>query len=307
MADITAAMVKELREKSGAGMMDCKTALVEAGGNFEEALKILRKKGLAAASKKAGRITSEGVVQALVRGKTGVLLELNSETDFVAQNAEFNTLAQKLAELLMASKAADVETFLKEKWPQDPEGRDTGGVLAGVISTIKENIALRRFVRYQAGPNGVVGAYIHANNKIGALIELEGPAAGSDTVAREVAMHIAASEPRFLRREDVSEKDLSTEREIAREQALKSGKPDNVIEKIIAGKVEKFFGKTVLLEQPYIRDDKLTVSQLLAQRGKEAGAAFTVKRFARFRVGEGLEKRPTDFVAEVMAQAGGRR
>lgn len=306
MAEITAAMVKELREKSGAGMMDCKTALVEAGGNFEEALKILRKKGLAAASKRAGRTATEGLVQALVRGKTGVLLELNSETDFVAQNAEFKMLAEKLAELLIASKAQDVESFLKEKWPQDPEGRDVGGVIAGVVATIKENIALRRLVRYQAGPSGVVASYIHANNKIGVLVELEGPAAGSsETVAREVAMHIAAADPRFLRREDVSEKDLATEREIAREQALKTGKPEHVVEKIVAGKIEKFYGDTVLLEQPYIRDDKLSVSQVLAQRGKDAGAAFTVKRFARFKVGEGVVKPPpSDFAAEVMAQAG---
>jgi elongation factor Ts len=306
MAEITAAMVKELREKSGAGMMDCKAALVEAGGNFEEAIKILRKKGLAAASKKAGRVTSEGVIHALVRGNTGVLLELNSETDFVAQNAEFQGLAQKLAELLLSSKTSEVEPFLKDPWPGDPEGRDIGGVIAGKIATIKENIALRRFVRYQADPNGTVGAYVHANKKIGVLVELEGAGDASklEPLAREVAMHIAAAEPRFLRREDVTEKDVNTEREIARDQALKSGKPENVIEKIIAGKMEKFYGETVLLEQPYIRDDKLTVRQLLVQRGKDSGAGFTVKRFIRYRLGEGLQKREDDFAAEVRAQAG---
>lgn len=308
MAEITAAMVKELREKSGAGMMDCKTALVEAGGNFDEALKILRKKGLAAASKKAGRVTSEGVVQALIGGNVGVLLELNCETDFVANNVDFRALAQKIAELIASSRAQDVESFLGEKWPGDPEGHDVAGVIAGKIATIKENISLRRLVRYETGAAGVLGSYIHANSKIGVLVELEGASqtsrSAAETLAREIAMHIAASAPRFLRREDLTPQDLSTEREIARDQALKSGKPENLIDKIVSGKMEKFYGENVLLEQPYIREEKTTIKQLLAQRGKDANAQVTVKRFTRYQLGEGLDKRPTDFAAEVMAQAG---
>lgn len=304
MSEITAAMVKELREKTGAGMMDCKKALVEAKGNMDEAAKILRKKGLAAASQKAGRIASEGVVQALVRGNAGVLLELNSETDFVANTPEFKAMAQKLAEMALAGKAQDAESLLGEKWQGDAEGRDVAGYIASKVATIKENITLRRLVKYETGANGAINSYVHANNKIGVLIELEGGKAG-EAVAREIAMHIAASEPRFLRREDVTDKDLNTEREIARDQALKSGKPENVVEKIVSGKMEKFYAESVLLEQPYIREDKLSIKQLLAQRGKETGGQFSVKRFARFKVGEGIQKRNDDFAGEVRAAVGG--
>lgn len=306
MAEITAAMVKELREKSGAGMMDCKNALVEANGNMDEAMKILRKKGLAAASKKAGRVASEGAVQALVRGNAGVMLELNCETDFVANNAEFKAMAQKLAEIAVSSKAKDAESLMKEKWPGDAEGLDVAGVIAGKIATIKENITLRRMVKYEAGSNGVVNFYIHANNKVGVLVELEGAkGAPAETLAREIAMHIAAAGPRFLTREEVTEKDLATEREIAREQASKSGKPENLIDKIVSGKIEKFYGEAVLLDQPYIREEKTSIRQLLVQRGKDAGASLSIKRFARFKVGEGIEKRnePPDFATEVMSLA----
>lgn len=309
MPEITAAMVKELREKSGAGMMDCKTALVEAGGNMDEAMKILRKKGLAAASKKAGRIAAEGVIQALVRGNVGVMIELNCETDFVANSPDFRAMAQKLAEIALNSPARDLDALRREKWPGDPEGHDVAGLIISKIAIIKENISLRRFVKYESGPNGVVSSYVHANSKIGVLVELEGAGAGSrgaaEAVAREIAMHVAAAEPRFLRREDITEQDLATEREIARDQALKSGKPESVVEKIVSGKMEKFYGETVLLEQPYIREEKTTIKQLVAQRGKESDTQLSVKRFVRFKVGEGVQKRNEDFAGEVRAAAGG--
>lgn len=302
MAQITAAQVKELREKTGAGMMECKTALTEANGDAEEAVKILRKKGLAAASKKAGRITSEGLVHAAVSAGTGVMVEVNCETDFVAQNANFKELVATIGTKVAESRAEDVDSLLAEAWPGDAEGRNIGQVIASNIAKIGENISLRRFIRYTSDGSTAIGSYVHGNGRIGVLVEVTGSGAGAEAVAREIAMHVAAAEPRFLRREEVTENDLATEREIARDQALKSGKPEAVVDKIVAGKMEKFYGESVLLEQPYIRDDKLTVQKLLQQRGKESGGSFEITRFSRFKLGEGLQKRSEDFAAEVMAE-----
>lgn len=308
MAEISAAQVKELREKTGAGFGDCKAALGEANGNMDEAVKILRKKGLAAAGKKAGRITSEGVIAAKVAEKVAVLVEVNSETDFVAQNPDFRKFVDDVAAIVASSKAADVEALKSEKWPGDAEGHNVEQVVASKIGSIGENIALRRFVRYEAAADSVFGSYIHGNGKIGVLVEIKSGKADAraqaEAVAKEIAMHAAAAEPRFLKRDEVTEQDLATEREIAKDQALKSGKPENVVDKIVSGKMEKFYGETVLLEQPYIRDDKMTVSDLLKQRGKDAGTNFEVVRFTRYRLGEGLQKRADDFAAEVAAQAG---
>ncbi len=307
MAEITAAQVKELREKTGAGMMDCKKALTEAGGDFEEAVKILRKKGLAAASKKAGRVTSEGLAYAEVIGGNGVAVEVNSETDFVAKNAEFRQVVETVAKIVSSSKAKTVEELADETWPGDAEGHNVAQVIAEKILKIGENISVRRFERFEATPRSAFGTYIHGNGKIAVVVELRSDAADKAklvALARDVAMHVAAAEPRFLRREDVTDTDLATEREIARDQALKSGKPENVVDKIVAGKMEKYYGETVLLEQPYIRDDKLTIRQLVEQAGKAAGAPIEIARFARFKVGEGLQKREDDFASEVRAQAG---
>jgi elongation factor Ts len=308
MAEITAALVKELREKTGAGFGDCKSALTESNGNVEEAVKVLRKKGLAAAGKKAGRITSEGVVGAKVQGTKAALVEVNSETDFVAQNPDFRKLVDTVADIVLASGATDVEALKQEKWPNDAEARTVEQYIASMIGTIGENLAVRRFARIDGGDDSAIGTYIHGNGKIGVVVEVkydksEGKA-GAEALAREIAMHAAAAEPRFLTRDEVTEQDLATEREIAKDQALKSGKPENVVEKIVSGKMEKFYGETVLLEQPYIRDDKMTITDLLKQRGKDAGATFQVARYFRYRLGEGLQKREDDFAAEVAAQAG---
>lgn len=308
MAEITAAMVKELREKTGAGFGDCKAALAEANGDVEEAVKVLRKKGLAAAGKKAGRVTSEGLVAIHVANELAALVEVNSETDFVAQNDEFRKFVAGVAEVVALTDAPDLESLKLHHWPGDEEQRTVEQMVASKIGTIGENIAIRRFARFVATGDQVFGSYIHAGGKIGVLVHLnvdkpEAREAG-EAVAREVAMHAAAAEPRFLRRDEVTDTDLQTEREVARDQAIKSGKPENVVDKIVSGKMEKFYAETVLLEQPYVRDDKVTIEQLVRNRGKEAGAAFEVLRFARFRVGEGLQKRDDDFVAEVMAQAG---
>jgi len=298
--DITPAMIKELREQTGAGFGDVKSALTEANGNMEEATKILRKKGLAAASKKAGRVTAEGAVVAHVAGNNGVLVEVNCETDFVGRNEIFRNFAEEVAKAVAQSKAANVEEFLNEKWPGSDE--TVSQRVAEQIASIKENISVRRFARYESPEIAIIGTYIHGGGKIGVMVEVVGSGNGvTAEVAKDIAMHIAAAEPRFLRREDVTEKDLDTEREIARDAAAKSGKPENIVEKMVAGKMEKFYGEACLLEQPYIRDDKSTVAQYLQRRGKEAGCEYVVTRFTRYKLGEGIEKRGDDFAGEVAA------
>jgi len=305
MTQITGAMVKDLRERTGAGMMDVKNALTEANGDMEEATKILRKKGLAAAGKKAGRVTAEGAVVAHVEGDTGVLVEVNCETDFVGRNENFQNFAREVAKVIAQSKVDSVDELLNEKWPGDAEGLTVGQKVAETIGSIKENITIRRFVRYNAGGNAAIGTYIHAGGKIGVMVEVtadEGTKSEkANELAREISMHVAAAEPRFLRREDVTEKDLDTEREIAREQALKSGKPENIVEKMVQGKMEKFYGEACLLEQPYIRDDKSTVTQHVEKTGKEHGCKYVVTRFTRYKLGEGIEKKSDDFAGEVAA------
>jgi elongation factor Ts len=284
-------------------MMDVKNALTEANGDTEEATKILRKKGLAAASKKAGRVTAEGAVVAQVDGGTGVLVEVNCETDFVGRNENFQNFAREIAGVIAKSKAESVDELLNEKWPGDAEGLTVAQKVSEAIGSIKENITIRRFARYVAPASGAINAYIHAGGKIGVMVEVvaeEGQAADKTRdLAKDIAMHVAASEPRFLSREDVTQKDLDTEREIAREQALKSGKPENIVDKMVTGKMEKFYGEACLLEQPYIRDDKSTVSQYVGKQAKEHGCKYVVTRFTRYKLGEGIEKRSDDFAAEV--------
>ena len=297
---ITPAMIKDLREQTGAGFGDVKSALTEANGDMEEATKILRKKGLAAASKKAGRVTAEGAVVALIVGDIGVLVEVNCETDFVGRNENFRNFAEDVAKAVAQSKAANVEEFLNENWPGSDE--TVSQKVSGQIASIKENISIRRFARYQAPQEAVIGTYIHGGGKIGVMVEVVGTGEGVNAeVAKDIAMHIAAAEPRFLHRDDVTQKDLDTEREIARDAAAKSGKPENIVEKMVSGKMEKFYGEACLLEQPYIRDDKSTVTQYLQRRGKEAGCEFVVTRFTRYKLGEGIEKRGDDFAGEVAA------
>jgi elongation factor Ts len=306
MSNVTPAMIKQLREQTGAGLMDVKSALTEANGNMEEATKILRKKGLAAASKKAGRVTSEGAVQSHVEGNTGVLVEVNCETDFVGRNENFRNFAADVAKVIAASKAGDVDALLSESWPGDAEGLTVGQKVASMVGSIKENITVRRFARYEAPANATIGTYIHAGGKVGVMVELvaNAPSTPADiaVVAKDVAMHIAAAEPRFVGRDDVTQKDIDTEREIAREQAAKSGKPENIIEKMVSGKMEKFYAEACLLEQPYIRDDKQSVADYLKSSGKSSGCAYSVTRFTRYKLGEGIEKKGgDDFAAEVAA------
>ncbi|MGZ5494808.1 MAG: translation elongation factor Ts, partial [Thermoanaerobaculia bacterium] len=262
---------------------------------------LLRKKGLATASKKAGRVAAEGTVQAYVAGSTGVLVEVNCETDFVGRNDRFRAFASDVAKVIAQSKAKTVEELLSEKWPGSTE--TVSHKIAEMIASIKENITVRRFTKYEAPGNAAIGTYIHGGGKIGAMVELVASGSKSpklEEVARDIAMHVAAAEPRFLSRDDVTQKDLDTEREIARDAAAKSGKPENIVEKMVTGKMEKFYSEACLLQQPYIRDDKATVTQYLEKQGKEAGCRYAVTRFVRYKLGEGIEKRPPgDFAAEV--------
>jgi elongation factor Ts len=266
MTQITAAMVKELREQTGAGMMDVKSALTEAGGNMEEATKILRKKGLAAASKKAGRVTSEGAVVAHGEGNVGVLVEVNCETDFVARTDAFREFATDVAKIIAQSKANTVEELNGDSWPGNGTVADK---TKEVIASIKENITIRRFARFVAPEGGAIASYIHAGGKIGVMVELVANKAGD------------------------------TEREIARDQAAKSGKPENIVEKMVSGKMEKFYAEACLLEQPYIRNDKQNVGDYVKSQAKEHGCEYTVTRFVRYKLGEGIEKKSDDFAAEV--------
>ncbi|MGH9441114.1 MAG: translation elongation factor Ts [Thermoanaerobaculia bacterium] len=299
--EITAKMVNDLRQQTGAGMMECKAALKEANGDAEEATKILRKKGLAAAAKKAGRAATEGLVSARVHPQAGVLLEVNCETDFVAKTEEFQVLVEKLSERIAVHEAfgdtsdGDVAALSALSSPTEA-GATVGEALSHLVGRIGENMSIRRFGRWIAKPGETFSTYVHGNGRIGVLIGLPG---GPADLARDVAMHVAAAEPRFASRAEVPGDVLEAEREIARAQAAASGKPAPVVEKIADGKIEKFYGDAVLLEQAYVRDDKQTVGQVLKARGGEQAQGL---RFLRYKLGEGLAKRENDFAAEVAAQ-----
>ncbi|MBI4843049.1 MAG: elongation factor Ts [Nitrospirae bacterium] len=278
--------IKELREQTGAGMMECKRALTESGGDFQKAVDLLRKKGLAAAAKKAGRITSEGIVALNVSGSAGVLLEVNSETDFVAKNEEFQKYALEVAGLVAERNPADIESLLSMQLGNiTVEARRQE-----LIQKIGENISLRRFVRFET--NGRIASYLHGT-RIGVLVELEG---GDEQLGKDTAMQVAASNPLYLSRETVPSEDLDRERAIFEAQVKESGKPAAVVGKIVEGKLEKFFGEACLMEQVFIKDPdgKLKVKDILK------GAS--IRRFARFQVGEGLEKRKENFAEEVASQ-----
>ena len=272
--EISAGTVKQLREKTGVGMMQCKSALIEAGGDLGEAEKILRKKGLAAAANKAGRATGEGTITAKVAadGASGALVEVNCETDFAARNADFQDLVAKIVALVAEKGAPTVGSA------PDASAIESLGVsdlLGAAVAKIGENMQFRRFVKFVAADGGAVTAYIHTGGKIGVLLE----ASKGAELLRDVAMHVAAAAPRFVRREEVDESVLAYEREIARDQALKAGKPPQVVDKIVAGRIEKYYSEVCLLEQPFVKDPDKTVKQVLGD--------VTVRRFARFVLGEG--------------------
>jgi len=298
---ITASMVAELREKTGAGMMDCKKALTEAGGNMEEAIDLLRKKGLSAAAKKSGRVAAEGQIAAAGEGAVGVLVEVNAETDFVAKNEAFQGFVSSVAQVVLENDPKDVDALNALSFPGTE--RSVAEELTHQIATIGENMNIRRFVRFEAKP-GTVASYIHGGGKIGTLVELQTEKGGEEEVsalARQLAMHVAAANQQYLSRAEVPEDVVAREKEIMATKAKESGKPENIIPKIVEGQLGKFFGEICLLEQAYVIDPDLKVEKVVADLAKQVGAAVKLTRFVRYQLGEGLEKKADDFAAEVAA------
>ena len=306
MAEITAALVKELREKTGAGMMDCKKALGETAGDLEGAVDWLRKKGLSAAAKKAGRVAAEGLVGVAVDGAVGAMVEVNSETDFVARNDTFQGFVAAVAKLALTG-GTDVETLKGAPCPG--ASRSVANELTHLVATIGENMSLRRAARLTVG-TGVVASYVHnalapGLGKIGVLVALESSAPADKLAAfgRQLAMHVAAANPQALDIGSVDARALEREREVLREQARTSGKADAIIDKMVEGRLRKFYEEVVLLEQVYVIDGESRVKAAVAAAAKELGAPIAVKAFARFQLGEGIQKEQGDFAAEVAAQA----
>jgi len=306
MAEITAATVKELRERTGAGMMDCKKALAENNGEMEAAVDWLRAKGLAAAAKKAGRTAAEGLVGVAVEGTRGAVVEVNSETDFVAKNEQFQQFVANVAKLALET-GGDVSKLLASGYPG---GGTVEEMLTNNIATIGENQSLRRSAVLQVGQGAVV-SYVHnavapGLGKIGVLVAIES-GAPSDTLqalGKQVAMHIAAANPLALNGDDLDADLIERERSIAIEKAKESGKPQNIAEKMVEGSLAKFRKENALLSQLFVIDGKTPVSEVLASAGKDAGADIAISAFVRFQLGEGIEKQQDDFAAEVAAAAG---
>lgn len=297
---ITAAMVSELRKKTGAGMMDCKKALTETAGNMDEAVDFLRKKGLSAAEKKSGRIAAEGMVAAGAEGTVGALVEVNAETDFVAKNDAFQGFAAGIQSVVLANAIADVEALKALPYPET--GRTVAEELTHQIATIGENMDIRRLARIDAG-QGVVTSYVHGAGKIGVLVELQ--SASSDAkigeLGKQIAMHVAAAAPQYLQRDEVPSAVVDKEKEIMRVKALDSGKPENIVEKIIIGQINKYFGEVCLLEQAFVIDPDQKVGKIVEALAKELGTEIKLNSYVRFQLGEGIEKKEDDFAAEVAA------
>lgn len=286
--------IKELRERTGAGVLDCKKALQENNDDVEAAVEYLREKGIAAAAKKAGRIAAEGLVDLVIDDdrKKGLIVEVNSETDFVAKNDNFRDLVADISQHIMRSEASDIDELLNESWYKD-ESKDINTVMKEAIANIGENLNLRRFEKYTT--DGFLQGYIHMGGKIGVLVDIDAEInEENQELAKNVAMHIAASNPDYIERSQVSDDVLNKEKEIYREQMLNEGKPEQIIDKIVAGKIDKFYSQICLLEQEYIRDTDITVAELLADKD------FSIKGFTRFELGEGIEKKDEDFASEVM-------
>ncbi|QUT04163.1 elongation factor Ts [Sphingobium phenoxybenzoativorans] len=307
MAEITAAAVKELRDRSGAGMMDCKKALTESGGDIEAATDWLRAKGLAAAQKKSSRTAAEGLVGVSVAGTKGVAVEVNSETDFVAKNDQFQDFVRTVAQIALDKGAADADALASETYPS---GGTVSEKLVANIATIGENQTLRRVAHVSVG-QGVVVPYVHnaaapGLGKIGVLVALEGdaPADVLEPLGKQIAMHIAAAFPLALSSADIDPALLERERGIAAEKAAESGKPAEIVAKMVDGAVAKYAKENALLSQLFVMDNKTPVADVVAKAAKEAGKSITLKSYVRFQLGEGIEKEVSDFAAEVAAAAG---
>ena len=289
---ITASQVKDLREKTGAGMMDCKKVLTETDGDMEKAIELLRERGIAKAAKKSDRIAAEGLVTAFVSedGKVGAVAEVNAETDFVAKNDEFRAFANDVAKQVAVKNPKDANELLAQTFIND-ETKTVSEVLTNKIATIGENMSIRRFERFESA--GLVEQYIHGDGKIGVLVELEG---GDTELAKDICMQIAAARPEFLDRESVPAERLAKEMEILKAQAMNEGKPEAIAEKIVQGRVGKFYSEICLVDQAFVKNPDMSVSQLLASKNAK------IVRYARFEKGEGIEKKEENFAEEVMKQ-----
>ncbi|SFC73519.1 translation elongation factor Ts [Clostridium uliginosum] len=301
---ITAKSVKELRERTGAGMMDCKKALTETDGDIEKAIEVLREKGLAAAAKKSGRVAAEGLVKTYITedNKNGAIVELNCETDFVAANEDFIAFADSLAKVAVTTNATTIEEFVNDKI--DGESTISEGLTA-LIARLGENMTVRRFVKFSL-ENGVVKSYIHGGGRIGVLVEVacNTESAIVEEVAKELCMQIAAANPLFLSKEEVDQDAIEKEKEIYRVQALNEGKPEKIVEKMVMGRVQKYYKEVCLLEQLWVKDGDKSISKYLAEKSKEVGSSITVNKYVRYERGEGIEKVEENFAEEVARQIG---
>ena len=305
MAAVTANMVKELRERTSAGMMDCKKALVESDGDMEKAIEWLREKGLSQAAKKASRIAAEGAVAQYVSedGSVGVIVEVNCETDFVANTDNFKNFANSVAKHIAQANPADVDALLAQKYVDD-ESKTISDMISDATVAIGEKISIRRFERYET--KGVISTYIHLGGKVGVIVEVSADENGkkSDevkTFAHDLALQIAAARPEAVRREEVDSAKLEKEKEILRAQALNEGKPEKIVERMVEGRIEKYYKEVCLLEQQYVKDGEKTIKGLMAEVAKAANAQIDVVKFARFERGEGIEKRKDDLAGEIAA------
>ncbi|MCS1380869.1 elongation factor Ts [Lysinibacillus sphaericus] len=294
MANITAQLVKELREKTGAGMMDCKKALVQTDGDLEAAIDFLREKGLSSAAKKADRIAAEGTTYILEKGNEAIILEVNAETDFVAKNDKFQVLVSSLAEQLLAAKPASVEAAVEL---ENAEGVKIADQISTAVATIGEKITLRRFEVKTKTDADAFGSYLHMGGRIGVLVSLEGSTDAS--AAKDIAMHIAAINPTYVSREEVSAEEVDRERKVLTEQALNEGKPENIVAKMVEGRLGKYFEDVCLLDQSFVKNSDQKVRDFVASTGGN------VTGFVRYAVGEGIEKREDNFAEEVMNQVKG--
>ncbi|MFN7906160.1 MAG: translation elongation factor Ts [Pseudobdellovibrionaceae bacterium] len=301
---ISATLVKELRENTNAGMMDWKRALAENNGDFEAAIEWLRVKGLSSAAKKSDRIAAEGAVSAFLSEKVGVLVEINSETDFVARNDNFRNFVKDIAEHV--ANSSSTENLLDQAFNKNPAVK-IGEYLKENIAKIGENIVLRRQERYPMAANTVVQTYIHGEGKIGVMIEIVGAGISQETktLATDICLHIAAMNPMAISSEQIPGDVVAKEREILKAKNLEAGKKAEMIDKIVDGQIRKFLAENCLLDQQFVKNPDLKVSDYVIQVGKKIGATLTVKRFVRFELGEGIEKKQTDFAAEVAAQVKG--
>ncbi|AMA52340.1 MULTISPECIES: translation elongation factor Ts [Bacillus] len=288
---ITAQQVKELREKTGAGMMDCKKALTETDGDMDKAIDLLREKGIAKAAKKADRIAAEGSTLIKTDGNKGVILEVNSETDFVAKNEGFKELLNTLADHLLANTPADVEEAMGQKMEN---GSTVEEYITSAVAKIGEKITLRRFTVLTKDENSAFGAYLHMGGRIGVLTVLNGTT--DEETAKDIAMHVAAVNPRYISRDQVSEEEANHERQILTQQALQEGKPENIVAKMVEGRLNKFFEEICLLDQAFVKNPDEKVKQVVAAKNA------TVQTYVRYEVGEGIEKRQENFAEEVMNQ-----